>query len=211
MTETFLNVAGGNLAAAVVIRAIEEKVRVPDGLVLVYPALYMACVPSPSRLLTLIDPMLPLTTVRNCFNVRHILHFSIVVVLSEVLIRRICLEWKMLTLCKTPLFLQPVPAMMSSSLCQASSIACVLSEFPGIYFLGRRQNLHHVWNARSSAGRLSLFCQATRASGQEVPPEDLRRSSTWIFELVRSAEVRVRMVVVLMNSVVLLMPALGKR
>ncbi|PRP76922.1 hypothetical protein PROFUN_06200 [Planoprotostelium fungivorum] len=60
--------AGGNLAAAVTVRAIVENVRVPDGLILAYPAVYMMFVPSPSRLLSAIDPLLPTVTLKKCFE-----------------------------------------------------------------------------------------------------------------------------------------------
>lgn len=48
--------------------AITEKTRIPDGLILIYPAAYMHLVPSPSRLLSTIDPMLPTHTLRHCFK-----------------------------------------------------------------------------------------------------------------------------------------------
>jgi len=60
--------AGGNLATAVTLRAIADRTRVPDGLLLIYPTLYMRFVPSPSRLLSLIDPMLSLNTLRCCLK-----------------------------------------------------------------------------------------------------------------------------------------------
>jgi len=60
--------AGGNLAAAVTVRAIVENVRVPDGLILAYPAVYMMFVPSPSRLLSATDPLLPTVALKNCFE-----------------------------------------------------------------------------------------------------------------------------------------------
>eukprot|EP01117_Protostelium_nocturnum_P012276 TRINITY_DN4519_c0_g1_i1.p1 TRINITY_DN4519_c0_g1~~TRINITY_DN4519_c0_g1_i1.p1 ORF type:complete len:828 (+),score=264.47 TRINITY_DN4519_c0_g1_i1:130-2613(+) len=60
--------AGGNLAAAVVVRAIIEGTRIPDGLILIYPAVYMMFVPSPSRLISAIDPLLPTVTLKNCFE-----------------------------------------------------------------------------------------------------------------------------------------------
>jgi hormone-sensitive lipase len=63
--------AGGNLAAAVTVRAIVENVRVPDGLILVYPAVYMLFVPSPSRLLSAVDPLLHTSTLKTCFDAYH--------------------------------------------------------------------------------------------------------------------------------------------
>jgi hormone-sensitive lipase len=57
----------GNLAAAVTLRAIADNARIPDGVILIYPATYMHFVPSPSRLLSTIDPMLPTQTLKSCF------------------------------------------------------------------------------------------------------------------------------------------------
>jgi len=51
--------AGGNLVTALTARLIMEALRVPDGLVLCYPVLSLTVAPSPSRLFTLWDPMLP--------------------------------------------------------------------------------------------------------------------------------------------------------
>eukprot|EP01118_Nematostelium_gracile_P017756 TRINITY_DN7690_c0_g2_i1.p1 TRINITY_DN7690_c0_g2~~TRINITY_DN7690_c0_g2_i1.p1 ORF type:complete len:308 (-),score=50.78 TRINITY_DN7690_c0_g2_i1:8-901(-) len=60
--------AGGNLAAAVSLMAANQKTRIPDGLILIYPALYMHFVPSASRLLSAIDPMLHTQTLKSCFD-----------------------------------------------------------------------------------------------------------------------------------------------
>eukprot|EP01117_Protostelium_nocturnum_P014397 TRINITY_DN5475_c2_g2_i1.p1 TRINITY_DN5475_c2_g2~~TRINITY_DN5475_c2_g2_i1.p1 ORF type:complete len:871 (+),score=298.97 TRINITY_DN5475_c2_g2_i1:190-2802(+) len=60
--------AGGNFAAAVTIRAITERIRVPDSLIMCYPALYMLYVPSPSRILSIIDALLPQEALQNCFD-----------------------------------------------------------------------------------------------------------------------------------------------
>jgi hormone-sensitive lipase len=61
--------AGGNLVTAVTIMAIERKFRVPDGLILCYPALninkhYF----TPSFLLALDDPILPYPFLKMCIN-----------------------------------------------------------------------------------------------------------------------------------------------
>jgi len=60
--------AGGNLAAAVTVKAIMDKTRIPDGLILIYPALYMHFVPSPARTLSVMDPMLPTPSLKECFK-----------------------------------------------------------------------------------------------------------------------------------------------
>ncbi|KAI2653008.1 Hormone-sensitive lipase [Labeo rohita] len=53
--------AGGNLCITVSMRAMSHGVRVPDGIVAAYPATLLTTDASPSRLLTLIDPLLPLS------------------------------------------------------------------------------------------------------------------------------------------------------
>jgi acetyl esterase/lipase len=50
--------AGGNLAVAVTILLIEHGLRLPDGLVLAYPALNLTLQWSPSRLMSAFDPLL---------------------------------------------------------------------------------------------------------------------------------------------------------
>ncbi|EQC29414.1 hypothetical protein SDRG_12877 [Saprolegnia diclina VS20] len=51
--------AGGNLAAALTVKCTLENVRLPNGILLVYPALNMNMSPSPSRFLHQSDPVLP--------------------------------------------------------------------------------------------------------------------------------------------------------
>lgn len=60
--------AGGNLAAALVLRCLEEEVPVPDGLVLCYPALNLNSSPSPSRALHLGDPLIPISLLIGLAN-----------------------------------------------------------------------------------------------------------------------------------------------
>lgn len=43
-------------------------VRVPDGIMAAYPATLLTTDASPSRLLTLIDPLLPLGVLTKCLN-----------------------------------------------------------------------------------------------------------------------------------------------
>ena len=52
--------AGGNLAVSVTMLAISNKIRIPDFLFPIYPALLALPVPSPSRLLSIMDPLLGL-------------------------------------------------------------------------------------------------------------------------------------------------------
>jgi acetyl esterase/lipase len=60
--------AGGNLAAVVALRAIEEGIQPPCGVMMIYPALYLHMTPCASRVLSLMDPLLPLGTLQLCMN-----------------------------------------------------------------------------------------------------------------------------------------------
>ncbi|XP_061675268.1 hormone-sensitive lipase isoform X2 [Syngnathoides biaculeatus] len=60
--------AGGNLCVTTSLRAAAYGVRMPDGLVAAYPATLLTAYASPSRLLTLMDPMLPLSVLSRCLN-----------------------------------------------------------------------------------------------------------------------------------------------
>lgn len=60
--------AGGNLCITVSMRALTAGIRVPDGIMAAYPATLLTTDASPSRLLTLIDPLLPLGVLAKCIN-----------------------------------------------------------------------------------------------------------------------------------------------
>ncbi|XP_029307310.1 hormone-sensitive lipase isoform X2 [Cottoperca gobio] len=60
--------AGGNLCVTTSLRAAAFGVRIPDGLVAVYPATLLTAYASPSRLLSLMDPLLPLSVLSRCLN-----------------------------------------------------------------------------------------------------------------------------------------------
>ncbi|XP_019751632.1 hormone-sensitive lipase isoform X2 [Hippocampus comes] len=60
--------AGGNLCVTTSMRAAAYGVRMPDGLLATYPATLLTAYASPSRLLTLIDPMLPLSVLSRCLS-----------------------------------------------------------------------------------------------------------------------------------------------
>ncbi|MEQ2230599.1 hypothetical protein ILYODFUR_031109 [Ilyodon furcidens] len=49
-------------------RALAAGIRVPDGIMAAYPATLLTTDASPSRLLTLIDPVLPLGVLAKCIN-----------------------------------------------------------------------------------------------------------------------------------------------
>eukprot|EP00048_Salpingoeca_helianthica_P006996 m.105208 g.105208 ORF g.105208 m.105208 type:complete len:902 (+) comp14194_c6_seq2:225-2930(+) len=58
--------AGGNLCTAVALRCAMEGVRMPDAVVASYPALNLNWSPSPARLLSLFDPLLPQAILQSC-------------------------------------------------------------------------------------------------------------------------------------------------
>ncbi|XP_058530044.1 hormone-sensitive lipase isoform X2 [Ochotona princeps] len=60
--------AGGNLCFTVSLRAAAYGVRVPDGIMAAYPATLLQSAASPSRLLSLMDPLLPLTVLSKCVS-----------------------------------------------------------------------------------------------------------------------------------------------
>ncbi|AWP21471.1 putative hormone-sensitive lipase-like [Scophthalmus maximus] len=60
--------AGGNLCITVSMKAMSTGIRVPDGIMAAYPATLLTTAASPSRLLTLIDPLLPLGVLAKCLN-----------------------------------------------------------------------------------------------------------------------------------------------
>uniref|UniRef100_A0A8D0HHB7 Hormone-sensitive lipase n=1 Tax=Sphenodon punctatus TaxID=8508 RepID=A0A8D0HHB7_SPHPU len=60
--------AGGNLCITVSMRAAAFGVRMPDGIMAAYPATLVQVSASPSRLLTLLDPLLPLSVLCKCLS-----------------------------------------------------------------------------------------------------------------------------------------------
>ncbi|CAL8247495.1 unnamed protein product [Lota lota] len=58
--------AGGNLSVTTSMRAAAHGVRMPNGIVAAYPATLLTAYASPSRLLTLMDPLLPLSVLSRC-------------------------------------------------------------------------------------------------------------------------------------------------
>ncbi|KAJ8388842.1 hypothetical protein AAFF_G00125980 [Aldrovandia affinis] len=60
--------AGGNLCLTVSMWAASQGVRMPDGIMAAYPATLLTVYASPSRLLTLMDPLLPLSVLSRCLS-----------------------------------------------------------------------------------------------------------------------------------------------
>ena len=62
----FCHFVGANLVTAVALKVIEAGIRLPDGIVAAYPPFFIQYVPSPSRLLCLMDPLLPIGILKGC-------------------------------------------------------------------------------------------------------------------------------------------------
>merc|ERR1719369_1106118 len=60
--------AGGNLVTSTTLKTITNHIRIPDALVLSYAALLIQFYPSPSRLLSLMDPILMFGILLRCMN-----------------------------------------------------------------------------------------------------------------------------------------------
>ncbi|XP_015275487.1 PREDICTED: hormone-sensitive lipase-like, partial [Gekko japonicus] len=60
--------AGGNLCITVSMRAAAFGIKMPDGIMAAYPVTLMQALASPSRLLTLLDPLLPLSVLCKCLS-----------------------------------------------------------------------------------------------------------------------------------------------
>ncbi|CAF4875604.1 unnamed protein product [Pieris macdunnoughi] len=60
--------AGANLLAGCILRILESDIRVPEGLFMAYAPLLVSFIPSPSRLLCLMDPLLPFGFMMRCLK-----------------------------------------------------------------------------------------------------------------------------------------------
>ena len=58
--------AGGNLAIAMVLRAVAMGIRIPDGILSTYGVFLIRYTPSPARIMALMDPLLPLGLMASC-------------------------------------------------------------------------------------------------------------------------------------------------
>ena len=66
--------AGGTLAVAATLMALSSAVRLPDAVLSVYGCLLVKYAPSPSRLLSLMDPLLPVGVLPKCLSGMLLLH-----------------------------------------------------------------------------------------------------------------------------------------
>ncbi|GAB6027406.1 hypothetical protein CHUAL_001677 [Chamberlinius hualienensis] len=60
--------AGGTLLTGVIIKSIEFGIRKPDGFLSIYTPFLFKCIPSPSRVLCLMDPLLPFGFMMRCMK-----------------------------------------------------------------------------------------------------------------------------------------------
>lgn len=60
--------AGANLAVAVAMKVAAEGIRKPDGILSIYGCLLIHYIPSPSRILALMDPLLPIGVLSLCLH-----------------------------------------------------------------------------------------------------------------------------------------------
>ncbi|XP_062134093.1 hormone-sensitive lipase isoform X2 [Drosophila sulfurigaster albostrigata] len=60
--------AGANLSIGLALKCIEQGIRIPDGLFLAYCPTLVSFVPSPARLLCLMDPLLPFGFMMRCLR-----------------------------------------------------------------------------------------------------------------------------------------------
>jgi len=60
--------AGANLAVALTMKLAEEGVRKPDAILSIYGCLLIHYIPSASRILALMDPLLPLGVLSLCLH-----------------------------------------------------------------------------------------------------------------------------------------------
>lgn len=60
--------AGANLVTALTLKLIMHNIRLPDCLVIAYPPYRIQYYPSPSRILCLMDPLLPLGVLKSCIQ-----------------------------------------------------------------------------------------------------------------------------------------------
>ena len=58
--------AGGNLAIAIAMRAVSMNIRLPEGIQTTYGCQLVRYTPSPSRMMALMDPLLPLGIISRC-------------------------------------------------------------------------------------------------------------------------------------------------
>lgn len=62
--------AGGNLLFATMLHAIQDGIRLPDGIVAIYTPVYIQYIPSPSRTLSIMDALLPVGILTTCLEGR---------------------------------------------------------------------------------------------------------------------------------------------
>lgn len=65
--------SGGNLAITTTMKLKELGVRLPDAILAVYPSTNITSSASPSRVMSMVDPILPLGVLVACQQVSHLI------------------------------------------------------------------------------------------------------------------------------------------
>ena len=60
--------SGANLVTSITLKAIQDGIRLPHSLVVAYPPYRLQFLPSPSRILCLMDPLLPVGVLKSCIQ-----------------------------------------------------------------------------------------------------------------------------------------------
>ena len=76
--------AGANLAVAVTMKVAAEGIRKPDGILSIYGCLLIHYIPSPSRILALMDPLLPIGILSLCLHGECICSYMLNVIMIIV-------------------------------------------------------------------------------------------------------------------------------
>ncbi len=70
--------SGGNLAITTTMKLKNLGIRLPDSILMVYPSTNVSSSASPSRIMSIVDPILPLGIMVACQQVRIVHHTLIV-------------------------------------------------------------------------------------------------------------------------------------
>lgn len=67
--------AGGNLLLVTTLKCLQMGIRIPDGMFLAYTPTWLTIAPTPSRLLCLMDPLIPLGFIMRCLKGNFFVEF----------------------------------------------------------------------------------------------------------------------------------------
>jgi alpha/beta hydrolase fold len=89
--------AGANLAVAVSLKALACGIRQPDGILSIYGCLLIKYAPSPSRILALLDPLLPIGLLSLCLHGLLLFLFTLVLKLLLCSLILSVIFWQLLS------------------------------------------------------------------------------------------------------------------